>query len=104
MGHSGKTEAKICRIPEAVAQSPRLAGTAAPHRYELCACATPLAAGTRAPIVGPLEEMAKGGNRGCDAADAGFDVGAEHGVCNPDCCVISFGNRTLGGYLVLLTL
>jgi hypothetical protein len=51
-----------------------------------------------------LEEMAEGGDRGCDAADAGFDVGAEHGVCNPDCCVISFGNRTLGGCLVLLTL
>jgi hypothetical protein len=91
MCHSRKTEAKICRISEAVAQSPRLARAAA-HSHKLCASGTSLAAGTRAPIVGALEEMAEGGDRGCDAANAGFDVGAEHSVCNPDCCVISLGN------------
>ena len=92
MRHRRKAEAKICRIPEAVAQSPWLAGTTTAYSHKLCPCATPLAAGTRAPIVGALEEMAEGGDRGCDAANAGFDVGAEHSVCNPDCCVISLGN------------
>lgn len=101
MMHGREAESHIRRVAEAVTQSSLLPRAA--HSHELCSVRAAFVAGARTPFVGSSEEVAQGGDGGGDAADAGFDVGAEHGMCDPDCGgdVLAWGLVRVGGNLTL---